>query len=193
MELNAFSASIKGTASVSTSANTSLMTWIADSAPASWPALSCKDPKALVTCLLHNITTILPTILLSTSPKPAGLKLGFLSNGFNLLVARASRGCVDCRSPEQSVLMKFEEILQRSLDEFQNCPEVNILCQPSASRPYGPEPPFFNIAAGMTKDSLMSSYVIACSSLNGPCRSVSGEDSSGSRCFCFSKSRVLLD
>ena len=100
---------------------------------------------------------------------------------------------MDCRSAEQSVLMKFEESLRRSLDEFPNCLEVNILCQPSASRPYGPEPLFVNIAACTTKDWLMSSYVIECNGLNGPCRRVSDEDSSGSECFCFSKSRVLLD
>ena len=100
---------------------------------------------------------------------------------------------MDCRSAEQSVLMKFEESLRRSLDEFPNCLGVNILCQPSKSRPYGPEPPFVNIAARTTKDWLMSSYVIGCSGLNRPCRRVSSEDSSESGCFCFSKSRVLLD
>ena len=59
---------------------------------------------------------------------------------------------MDCRSAEQSVLMKFEESLRRSLDEFPNCLEVNIPCQSSASRPYGPDPPFVNIAALTTKD-----------------------------------------
>ena len=61
---------------------------------------------------------------------------------------------MDCSSSEQSFLMKFEKALQRSLDKFLNCLEVNILLQPSASRLDVPGPPFVDIAARMNKDSL---------------------------------------
>ena len=62
---------------------------------------------------------------------------------------------MDCTSSGLSLMMKFTEALLWSLDEFPNCLEVYIFRQPSESRPDGSEPLFVNIAARITKDSLM--------------------------------------
>ena len=69
----------------------------------------------------------------------------------------------------------------------------SILRQLSASIPDGPEPPFVNTAARKTKESFMSSYATRWTDRNGVCRRASGEHSSGSGCFCLSKSTILLD
>ena len=97
-------------------------------------------------------------IVPSTSPTPIGLKPGFLSNDINLLAVKVSMDCVNCISFAQSFLMKIVKVLRRSLNEFPNSLEVNILRQLSASRPDGLGPPFVNITAHMTKDLLMPSY-----------------------------------
>ena len=158
MELNAFSASIKRTTSLSILANN-----ISYGMNSSFRTSILTHTKLQRSCGFHNIlfaqhhdyfTIDSP----STSPAPIGLKPGFLSNGINLLAVKASRNCVDYSYSEQSFLMTFAKGLRRSLDEFPNCLEVNILRQSTSSRPDGPEPPFVNIAARMTKDSLMSSY-----------------------------------
>ena len=130
--------------------------------------------------------TALPAILLITSPLPIGLKPGFLCDRINLLGVKA---LTDCSSSEQSFSMKFAKALRRSLDELPN----SILRHPSASKPDDPKPPFINIAACITKDSLMLSYATERIGLNGPCGRASGEDSIDAVCFCFSKSYVLLD
>ena len=61
---------------------------------------------------------------------------------------------MDCISSGLSLMM-FTEASLWSLDEFPNCLEVYIFRQPSESRPDGSEPLFVNIAARITKDSLM--------------------------------------
>ena len=65
---------------------------------------------------------------------------------------------MDCSSSEQTFSMTFSKVSRRSLDEFPNCLELNILHLPSASRPDGLEPSCVNIAARIIKDSLISSY-----------------------------------
>lgn len=136
MELNAFSAAIKRTASVSI---LTVYLWVAAPAPSSWHVLSFKDLAAFVTFFFHDTITTLPVILLSTSTK-TGLP-AFLSTGINMLAVKASNDWVDSNTFEQTFLMGFTKALLRSLDGFPNCLEVNILPQLSASRSDGVEPP----------------------------------------------------
>ena len=79
--------------------------------------------------------TSLQATFLITSSTAIGLKSGFFCNGINMLTVKALTGCVDCSSSDQRFFVKFVKALRRSLDEFPHCLEVNILHQPSASRP----------------------------------------------------------
>ena len=62
MELKAFSASTKSTASVSSCWNKSYIAWMAASALASWPAYTCKDPAACWTAFFAISMITFPAI-----------------------------------------------------------------------------------------------------------------------------------
>ena len=99
MELNAFLASIKRAASVSSFANISHIVYMGVLAPTSWPALSCRDPAASVMSLLKLMIITFPAILLKTSPTPIGRNPDFSSKGINLQAVNSWRDvAVSCFS-----------------------------------------------------------------------------------------------
>ena len=99
MELNAFLASIKRAASVSSFANISHIVYMGVLAPTSWPALSCRDPAASVMSLLKLMIITFPAILLKTSLTPIGRNPDFSSKGINLQAVNSWRDvAVSCFS-----------------------------------------------------------------------------------------------
>ena len=90
-ELNVLLASTRRTASVSLPRKVSLITCMAASIPAIWPAQSCKDPVA--SCRSHLVTVgmALEIILQAVSHTPMGLTPGYLSRAISLHASRAER------------------------------------------------------------------------------------------------------
>ena len=88
--------------------------------------------------------------------------------------------------------MRFTKALRRSLNEFKYCLEVNIFCQQSTSRDVSLEPPSLNNAARITIDLSTLLDATGQTDLTRPCKRVSGKDSTGLGCFCFSEFNVLL-
>ena len=88
--------------------------------------------------------------------------------------------------------MRFAKALGRSLNEFKYCLEVNMFCQQSTSRLVSLEPPSLNNAARIAKDSSTSLDATGQTGLTRHCKRVSGKDSTGLGCFCFSEFNVLL-
>ena len=73
--------------------------------------------------------------------------------------------------------------------------EVRILCQPPASRPDGPNPPFTNIEAFIIIDLSMLSYITYITvgiGLVVSCINIPGVGSLGSDCFCTNNSNAYL-
>ena len=99
MELNAFLASIKRAASVSSFANISHIVYMGVLAPTSWPALSCRDPAASAMSLLKLMIITFPAILLKTSLTSIGRNPDFSSKGINLQAVNSWRDvAVSCFS-----------------------------------------------------------------------------------------------
>ena len=119
MELDAFSVSIERTVSVSSFAKILHIAWMAPSAPASWPALSCRGPAASVMPFFNIIIIIFPVILLKTLPTPTGRNPGFLSKGVNLQAVDTSRDVAVSSSSIQSLFISWAKSNYHKLrDEF---------------------------------------------------------------------------
>ena len=92
--LKVLKASIKRTASESSSLKTWLIAWMAASQPDSWLAHTCRFTTDLITSSLKEWTIALPIILLMTLPTPIGRSPGFLSKGICLLAKNTSKESV---------------------------------------------------------------------------------------------------
>ena len=104
-------------------------------------------------------TTTFPVIRLRILPTPIGCSPGFLSMGISRHARKASKKDASSFS-EHSFLVKDAIALQRSDELSPKRFDANILCQPSAPSPDGPEPPLVLIAALRAFSAVMSSYLI---------------------------------
>ena len=83
IELNAFDASTKRTASQVSSSHIACIACMMDSQPTSCPAQTCSDPTDVTISVRKSVTTTLPAIRRRTSPIPIGQRPRFLSSGIN--------------------------------------------------------------------------------------------------------------
>ena len=107
---------------------------------------------------LNLIITALPAILRNTSPKPIGLRPGFLSSGISLQATNDSKDDGDSSSSTHNFLINWADVLRKSNVAVQKAQEIKIVHQSSAPRPDGPDPPFVYIEAFIITNSSMSSY-----------------------------------
>ena len=157
MELKAFSASTKSTASVSSIWNKSHIAWMAARVLTFWPTHTCKDP-GLLDIFLCNIHLNFPAISWTT---PIGPVPGFLFWGIrfamNALRVSPTRFIDVFKFLVQSVLMKLAKYFWRSKEEDTNDVDTKILCQFSATNPDGPHPPIvFNVSLNASVSSIAS-------------------------------------
>ena len=108
----------------------------------------------------------------------SGLSPGFLSSGISLQATNDSMDDFDSSSSTNNLLISWANVLHKFTGAVPKA-QVKILRQPSASRPDGPDLPFFNIEAFIIIDLFMSSYATGWTGLASLCIDTSGEDSLG--------------
>ena len=104
-------------------------------------------------------TATFQAIRLRISPTHIGRSPGFLSKGISRHARKASKMDAS-RFSEHNFLVKDAITLQRSYELSPKQFDANILRQPLASTPNGPEPPLVLIAALGTFSAVISSYLI---------------------------------
>ena len=125
MELKAFSASTKSTASVLSCRKKSHLASMAAYAPASWPTHTCKDPAASWISFFAIPIITFPTTRRITSLTSTGRILGFLFRGIKRFAKNASRVSPSSLTVVfeflvQNLLVKFASNFRRSKDEDRN-------------------------------------------------------------------------
>ena len=144
IELNAFDASTKKTASQVSSSYITCIAYMMDSEPTFCPAKTCTDPTDVTISVRKWVTAALPAMRRRTSPILIGQRPGFLSNGISWHARNAPKDA-DWFSMLQIFLITSANALHRCIELFPNYFDVKICFQPSALQPTmpdGPEPPW---------------------------------------------------